>query len=579
MATYFYLIYFLVDPILGGVFRRRRREADRMTEDSGVVQMNELRRIIESFPMPDCLSDLLDLRAQEHGEAVLAEFFHDDTRLTYAGLSEASKRLASSLVKIGVRKGTHVGVFMSNCDRFVVAWFAIARIGAVMVPINFRFKARELDVALVDSDVQFLFVDTDSQQVLQELDPLPPLLADGAVIAIDPEETSGFFGFDDLVEAGAADFVPPVPVVQSDLLAIQFTSGSTGRPKGCMLTHCYWLTLALVASKQRAGQHSAEIKNVLVTYPLFYMQAQIEFLLALQNGGTAFIARRPSRRQFMDWVRRYSIHYCAMNPMVYNGLPVRPDDSENELKFIAAYFHRGEVLRTLQKRFNTVGRDAFGMTEAGAVANLPTAATHMLDAGTCGLPSAFREIRICDPDGNQVPVGEAGELCVAGRGMLLGYYKRPKENRESFHDGRWLRTGDRARVDENGYVYIVGRIKEMIKRSGENVAAMEVEQVLRAVPGVREVAVVAVPDDARMEEVRAVVSLKDGHSVDDITPGVLRSHCAKLLADFKVPRYYSYVEKFPRTGSEKIDKIRLVGEGAAFGCKTYDSETSQWCEL
>ena len=548
-------------------------------EDIGVVKMARLRSKIMVLPMECCLTDLLDRRAQENTEKVLVEFFHDDTKLTYSDLSQASKRLANSLLRIGVRKGTHVAICMENCSRFVIAWFAIARIGAVMVPINFRFKAKEMETALLDSDAQFLFVDPSSQSVFEKLDQPPALLAAGGVIGFEPSESSGFLRFDDLVENSAADFEPPEPVKRSDLLAIQFTSGSTGRPKGCMLTHDYWLTLALVAGNQRSQGGTPDIKNVLVTYPLFYMQAQIEFLLALQNSGTAFVARAPSRRQFMDWVRKYSIHYCAMNPMVYNGLPPRPDDGDNDLKYIAAYYHRGDILRTLQDRFKAVGRDSFGMTEAGSVTNVPVEATHMLDSGTCGLASAFREVRVCDPDGNEVPIGESGELCVVGQGMFLGYYKRPKENRESFHDGRWFRTGDLARMDENGYVFIIGRIKEIIKRSGENISAMEVEQVLRACPGVREVAVVAVPNRARMEEVRAVISLKDGYSQNDITPETLRMHCTNLLTDFKVPRYFSYIDKFPRTGSEKIDKIQLVNKSADFNCKNFDCDTSKWCVL
>ncbi len=548
-------------------------------EDIGVQKMVELRSKIEALPMECSLADLLDLRAQECKDKVLAEFFHDDTKLTYFDLSEASKRLANSLVNIGVRKGTHVAICMENCSRFVIAWFAIARIGAIMVPVNFRFKAREMETVLLDSDAQFLFVDPNAQSVFEELDQIPALIAAGEIIAFEPSESSGFLRFDDLVENGDADFEPPERVRRSDLLAIQFTSGSTGRPKGCMLTHEYWLIVALVAGNQRSQGDTPDIKNVLVTYPLFYMQAQIEFLMALQNSGTAFVARTPSRRQFMDWVRKFSIHYCAMNPMVYNGLPLRPDDGDNDLKYIAAYFHRGDVLRALQDRFKTVGRDSFGMTEAGSVTNVPVNATHMLDSGTCGLASAFREVKVCNPNGKEVPTGEPGELCVAGKGIFLGYYKRPKENRESFHNGRWFRTGDLARMDENGYVFIIGRIKEIIKRSGENVSAMEVEQVLRACPGVREVAVVAVPDGARMEEIRAVVSLKDGFSEDKLDPNTLRMHCSKLLADFKVPRYFSYIDKFPRTGSQKIDKIQLVNNSVDLDCRNYDCETSKWCVL
>lgn len=550
-----------------------------MTNDPGVIEMRKIREVAEAMPLADSLAELLDSRAKDHPDQVLANFFHDDTQLTYGALAEHSKRLASGLLGLGVRKGTHVGIAMGNCSQFVVTWFSIARLGAIMVPVNNRYKPNELDRTLRDADVQFLLIDVETLPTFEAIERLPELLLDGAVIMAGAHDGKDYLDFDALIEAGDPEFEAPVPVNNTDLLSIQFTSGSTGRPKGCMQSHLYWLTLAATGTHQRSSGVGDQIKNVLVTYPLFYMQAQAEFMLALQNSGTAFVSRKPSLSKMMDWVRAYSIHYCAMNPMVYHGLPKRADDGENELRYIAAYYHKGDNLRDLETRFNALGRDTFGMTEIGSGTSVPASATHMLDGGTCGLPSAFREVSIRDEQGNLIESGKPGELCFAGQGIFWGYYKRPQANRDSFHHGRWLRTGDLAYTDENGYVFIIGRIKEMIKRSGENVSAMEVEQTLRQHPGIREVAVVSVPDKWRMEEVRAVVTLKDGASKEDVTPENLQRHCRKYLADFKVPRYFGYVDKFPRTGSKKIDKNLLIKDGQQFGCMDFDLQTNKWCVL
>jgi acyl-CoA synthetase (AMP-forming)/AMP-acid ligase II len=187
----------------------------------------------------------------------------------------------------------------------------------------------------------------------------------------------------------------------------------------------------------------------------------------------------------------------------------------------------------------------------------PTAATHKIGAGTVGLPAPYREIMIADEDGVEKPRGEPGELYIAGEGLFWGYYKKPEANRESFR-GKWFRSGDVAVMDADGYVSIVGRLKEMIKRSGENIAAIEVQEVLAEHEAIIEAAVVGVPDPMRNEEVKAYVLLAPGKSARDVTPEEIQAHCRERLSKFKVPRYIAYVGEFPRTPSNKIAKNKLI---------------------
>ena len=548
-----------------------------MAIDKGVESADSLSEVAKSHTFYESLSAALDDKAAKIGDIVAANFFDDGVEITYAELSKASKRLSSGLLRMGVRKGTHVALMVPNSVEFLIAWFGIMRLGAVMVPVNDRYLSRELNYVLEDADVQFLIIHEDCHRSLLGIEALPALLADGAIVTVRGELRDNWVDFHDLLENGNENFESPVPVAPTDLANIQYTSGTTGFPKGCMQPHLYWLMIGYSGSiAKNWPDHDTKMKNILITYPFFYMMPQYEFMLALYCEGTVFVARRASLKKLIGWIKAYHIHYCAMNPMALRGLPPEhPSDAENDLVYIAAYYHAGEAQRNLEKRFNAVGRNSFGMTEIGVGTACPVAATHMADTGTCGLAAPFREVRICDENGVEVPRGEDGELCFAGDGIFLGYYKRPKANCENFH-GRWFRTGDIARMDENGYIFVVGRIKEMVKRSGENISAAEVESVLQEHPHVREAAAVAVPDERRMEEVKVYISLRNGKSKEDVPPSELLYHCSERLARFKIPRYYAYVDDFPRTASRKISKPDLVKQTPDLREQSFDSVDQVW---
>jgi acyl-CoA synthetase (AMP-forming)/AMP-acid ligase II len=199
----------------------------------------------------------------------------------------------------------------------------------------------------------------------------------------------------------------------------------------------------------------------------------------------------------------------------------------------------------------------------------------MVDKETCGLPAIRREVRIVDEQGRDVPPGEIGELWVAGRGIFWGYYNRPQANAESF-TGKWFHTGDLFRRDKNGYYYIVGRIKDMIKRAGENISARELEATLRGLDEVEEAAAVPVPDPMRREEVKAYLQLRAGLTQTDCPPEKVIAHCEKHLAAFKIPRYYAYTDAFPRTPSNKIAKNRIIAEAEDLRLDSYDRVDDVW---
>lgn len=557
----------------------------------------------ESLPLPESLGEFVRDQAALRGDQIAAVWFDQNQAITYHELDRKASALAHSLMGLGVRKGTHVAMMLGNGPAFPLTWVALGRLGAIMVPVNTAYTVDEINFVLTDSDAQFLVIDDDLLDRVDALTTLPPLLdrariivnkrhdqgrsldapaggsthaqANGDAAPVTADMPSGLLLWHDLVEAGDPDFVSPFPVNRNDLLNLQYTSGTTGFPKGCMLSHDYWMIHSHNSARHRRTA-AGGVKNVLIWAPFFYMDPMWQFLMTLRVGGTAYIADRMSLSRFMSWLIDYQIHYCIFPEPAISYYPPSERDAQVSLKYISIYGWTEAARRAVQTRFNVVAREGFGMTEIGTGSLVPDWDDERALARTCGLPVAFRELEVRREDGTPAADGEVGELWVRGRGLFWGYYKRPAANAESF-SGDWFRTGDLFRREADGYFFLVGRIKEMIKRAGENVAANEVEAVLRSLDGIAEAAVVAVPDPLRREEVKAYLLLRDGLTKEDIPPSAVFDHCARHLAAFKVPRYVQYMqEDFPRTPSRKIAKKRLISETADPFVGTFDRQEARW---
>jgi crotonobetaine/carnitine-CoA ligase len=276
----------------------------------------------------------------------------------------------------------------------------------------------------------------------------------------------------------------------------------------------------------------------------------------------------------MEWVRKYEIELCLIFEPVYKQ-PPHPDDAKTKLKNAFIFGFTKENHADLERRFNVTAREFYGMTENGGCLYMPPEDTHMVGSGSCGIPTPGREVKIMGEDGLPVPPGEIGELWTRGPGQMRGYYNKSDANAESFR-GDWFRTGDLFRVDMEGYHYIVGRIKDMVRRSGENIASREVEAVLRTMPEVKEAAVVPVPDPVRGEEVKAYIQLQDGVSRSDVPPERILAHCEAGLARFKIPRYIAYRDSFSYTASDRVEKKKLTDDVADLRADSYDRVDKVW---
>lgn len=516
-----------------------------MNTHAGLIEIEALAKRLASIEMPSNLGDFCATQADRFGDAIAIDYFVENEQLTYTALHHRSNRVAANLLARGYRKGAHIAVMLPNGPASSIVWFAIMKIGAVLVPVNTAYRAKELDFILNQSDSQAIIIGTEFLDAFGSMTTRPELLANPMVV--DGNNLGS-------LEAGGplGEFDPGYPVAATDLCSLQYTSGTTGSPKGCMLTQDYWLVLSHSVGLLHQSYGSSRL---FFWAPFFYMDGQWSFLSAMAIGGTAIIASAMSLSKFLGWIAEHDAHYCVLPEPILKAVPPSPDDASIPLKMVHAFGWRPSARSDAEQRFNLVARDSFGMTEVGPAMVCPNAAGDKLELNTCGVAAPFRQTRVVDEDGNECPPGVAGELQIRGRSIMLGYYKRPDSNAEAF-DGDWLRTGDLFVKDKDGYHRIVGRLKEMIKRAGENISATEIEATMREAPAIAEAAAVAVPDDIRREEVLVLLKLADGFSQSDISPSKVHEHVTQLAA-FKRPRYVAYVDEFPRTATNKISKPQL----------------------
>lgn len=512
------------------------------------------------------LGALADAAARRFGDRVFWHAIDDGTTLTFEAFAQRTRALAGTLHRRGVGRGTHVALMLPNVEAFAVTWFALARLGAVALPVNLQCTSRELAYVLDDGDADWIVIDANSLPVLEAIDGTPRV-PDARTIVHGAGEHGRRLDWHGLVREPAP--TPELPAVDAGaLMSIQYTSGSTGLPKGCLLTQDYWLVLGAV----RAVQGPAP-RRILLDKPLSYMGGVWRLLVAIHVGATACVARKFTLSGLQQRIVDHDIDFFSVTDPVAK-LPLHPDIAGRRFAWVSCSGISRSAHREIEARFGAPVRELYGMTETGSTIFMPFGDAHMSGSGSCGRPAPYRECRIVDPaTGVDVPRGESGELWVRGRGVLKGYHGKEEATRAAF-SGDWFRTGDLFRQDAEGYYYILGRIKDSIRRSGENISSHEVEAVVASVPGVAETAVLGVPDEFRGEEVKAYLILAPGLAPSDLPPEQVFGHLEGRLAAFKMPRYLEYVSDFPRTSSGKIAKQELK-RNAPRGV-AYDRARKEW---
>ncbi len=516
-----------------------------------------LRAIEGDNDLPSNFAGLLDHAVNRGVQTATIDFFDQGIKLTASEFRDEVYRLADGFSRAGVGHGSFVGVMMPNRIEFPITWMALGVLGAVMVPVNPASTGPELDHVFLDTSATHVVVQDDLESTVHTATEWmathqPHLITVSDGILRPSGDGTDPSSWESLRTQGIAGFRPVRAASGADLVNIQYTSGSTGLPKGCMIPQRFWI----VMGAGRALTSLVDVRSILCAHPFFYIDPQWHLIMALYSGAALHQAETLSASKFVARVREHAAEF-SLFPRPLVGQSGSPEEAGTSLKLVSAVGAGRDAVRDIRQRFGCIANNAFGMTEIGVGLTIPEDLYDPDADGSCGVPALYREMRVVGPDGADVGVGDPGELWVRGDGLFLGYHNRSEADADAFVDG-WFRTGDLARVDEKGYHWIVGRLKDMIRRSSQNISALEVEQVVMNTPGVQLAAAVAVPDDYRGEEVKVYVKLEDGHSSTSVSPKLIIETCEAVLSAYKVPRFVEYVDDFPYTASSKINKPALV---------------------
>lgn len=329
-----------------------------------------------------------------------------------------------------------------------------------------------------------------------------------------------------------------------------------------------------VASYVNANLDLGKYERFLSWAPFFYAEGPAQLMKSYRQGGTLYLAQKLSSTHFLDWLLTHRIQWAALPEQIARQTATGTDGATS-LKEIQQYVGWGaDSIRQFRSRFGVPGYNVYGMTEIGWGTRMPIGIEEMDTSDSVGLRAPLRELRIMNDDGTPAAIGEVGELWVRGRGLFKGYWNNPEANADSF-EGEWFKTGDLFRRDEFGFYWIVGRKKDMIRRSSENIAAREVEAIIREIPEIADVAAVPVPDVKRGEEVKIYVELKSGITGSDEFVQRILKHARARLAVFKVPRYIAFIGALPRTSSDKIIKRELIATSDPIS-GAYDVDEKRW---
>jgi acyl-CoA synthetase (AMP-forming)/AMP-acid ligase II len=437
------------------------------------------------------------------------------TSLSFAGAHAASNRLAHVLIAHGVRPGDRVAIMMGNVPDWPLTWFAIGKAGAVAVPVNARYREADLGFVLADSAAVMVLATDEHAGLVRAV-----AAATGTVREVlTPAQLTS-----ELAAAPASD--PVVPVEPDGIANFQYTSGTTGFPKACMLSHDYWLRTGWLTATVR--EHDATL-----TYVLGAM------------------------------------------PMLMFAQPASALDRDHRVRLVLCSGIVPDLHRKFEERWGVPWREIYGSTESGLDLAVPPGAAQTVGTGAMGRPPPGKQVRIGGETDGTLPDGEVGQILIQGKPMMTGYWNHPDSTERAFRGG-WYHTGDLGFRDAEGWIHHAGRLKDMIRRGGENISAVEVEHVLALHPAVAAVALVPIPDEMFGELPKAFIQLAPGHQPSTQTAESVLGHARGKLARFKVPAYLEFVETFPMTPSARIQKTKLLDQDRDQRTGVFDAAANTW---
>ncbi len=491
------------------------------------------------------LRRLLEQRAVDTPDFIFG--IHEDRPITFKALDTAVNRLANGLLKRGVVPGQRVAVMMGNHPEHVFVLFSLAKIGAVWIPVNIHLRGASLRYLVEKAVPRTLILEADY------LDRFTKVLNDRPMDRVIVRGSDNREGLTEFSEVADADESPPVtaPAVE-EARAIFFTSGTTGPPKGAFLTERMIKTCAVcaaMASDAGAGD------RFMLWEPIYHTSGAQMCVMALMEPITLVIVPKFSASCFWGQMKKHRItkmHYLGGVLDILLKAPPKPDDRAHHIRIAFGAGCSPATWRLFEDRFGVEIREVYGLTEGSGFSTL----NKNRKIGSIGKPYPFFEVQVMDPDGRLLTAGQAGEIVIRGKepGLVMqGYLDDPEATSEAIRDG-WLHTGDLGYFDRDGDFYFTGRIKECIRRRGENISPWEVERVLNSHPGIKESAVIGVEADIGEQEIKAFIKCTGGAAIE---PKDFVLWCRSNLPAYQIPRYVSFVDKFDKTPTERIRKGTL----------------------
>lgn len=486
------------------------------------------------------LPNLLDDNVEKYGEYPFIYFEGKVYKNTE--ILELAQQYAIVLASHGIRKGDKVAVCMPNCPEAIASYHGILQTGATIVPIMHLLHQHEMN---------YIFEHSESKAVITSSEVLPKVLEAVKELNVKP----GIVDVDSLKQQSKVSLEKKVQVeAPEDLAVILYTSGTTGLPKGVMLTH---RNIISNLNQSMMTKNDARFTTLSVL-PLSHTAGFCASLRHIRCGHSTVLLKKFDLKTLLEAVETYKVKTmpavpAMMHTMIHSEIADHYNLSSLEYVTTGTAPTPVSLMKAFSKKFNVYIFQNYGLSEA--TSGVSTSRTNRpIKLGSAGLPLPGNEIKVVDDQGNEVPAGEAGELIVRGDNVFIGYYKNEEETKKVLKNG-WLHTGDLAKVDEDGYLYIVGRIKDVIIRGGLNIYPTDIENVLIKHSAVREAAVIGIPSPRMGEEVVACIVIKEGTKV---TEEEMIAYCREHLAIYKTPRRAVFVDELPRNGVGKVLKRQLA---------------------
>lgn len=485
---------------------------------------------------------------------------YGDTRLTYKQFNARINRLAHGLMDLGIKKGSKVAILAFNCNQFMETYFALAKIGAVAVPLNFRLHPEELTYIVDNSDAEAFIMGDGFVDTVQSIKSNLPKVK--KYISLTNEPVKGMLHYETWI-AKYPDDEPLIPIKEDDPAFIMYTAGTTGRPKGAVLTHKNEVVMCMLEAMWVASEPGIrDLSNsiALTPPPIFHLAAFAFSQICFFFGATlVFSTEVFDPVNIMETIQKEKVTAILLIPAMTSFLLMLPDLDKYDTSSLQIWISGGAILptetrRQVRKHFPSVKIfDMFGQTEMSPVVSGLRPSESDGRETSVGKPLTFIELRVVDENDNDVPVGIVGEAAYRGPTVMKEYYKNPKATREAMRGG-WFHGGDLLRRDESGYIYVVDRKKDMIISGGENIYPAEIEEALYKHPKILECAVIGVHDEKWGESVKAVVVRKPE---EQLTEQEVIEYCKMHLASYKKPRSVDFVDSLPRSAVGKVLKTVL----------------------